>query len=267
MNKRKYLYPVLIIIVTIGFYYGEEYLDGARSDSSKTVEDIMAAGFYYLPSSTTGAVVIHENYTLSYSEKHEQAEWVAYELKKEHLSKNEFKRPYFEEDRKVKSSSADWRNYKKSGYDRGHLCPAGDRRFTYKAFEETFLTSNISPQNHQFNSGIWNKLEQKTRYWAKRYNGVYVVTGGVLSGNLKTIGYEHVSVPEYFYKVLLDNSSNNPKMIAFLMPHKESNGSLKDFVVSTDTIEKLTGIDFFAALEDKIEHRLEASSSGKGWKF
>ncbi len=267
MNRRKYIYPILIVIVTIVFYYAEDYLDGRRSFSDKTTEDINTAGFYYLPTSTTGVVVVHNHYSLSYSEKHEQAEWVAYELKKEHLSRNDFKRPFFVEDKKVKSSSADWRNYKKSGFDRGHLCPAGDRRFTYEAFEETFLTSNITPQNHEFNSGIWNDLEKKTRYWASRYDGVYVVTGGVLSDGLETIGYEHVSVPKYFYKVILDNSSKYPKMIAFLMPHKDTDGSLKKYVVSVDEIEKLTGIDFFKALDDSIEDKLEASSSGSGWKF
>ncbi len=83
----------------------------------------------YLPTSTTRQIVKHQYYTLSYNEKFEQAEWVAYELKKEYLKNNDFKRPYFIEDPKVTTGSADWRNYKKSGYDKGHLCPAGDMEF------------------------------------------------------------------------------------------------------------------------------------------
>ncbi|WP_025741358.1 DNA/RNA non-specific endonuclease [Aquimarina pacifica] len=268
MNVRKYIYPIGIIIISIGFYYFDTYYE---NDNSSTIigegNEESNSSFFYLPTSTTGRVVTHNYYSLSYSEKHEQAEWVAYELKKQHLSKNEFERPYFEIDKKVGSVSADWRNYKKSGYDRGHLCPAGDRRFTRQAFDETFLTSNVTPQNHDFNSGIWNSLEQKVRYWAKKYDGLYVVTGGVLSDDLSGIGYEHVSVPKYFYKVLLDNSSDTPKMIAFLLPHKDSNESLKEFVVPTDHIEKLTGIDFFPELDDKIEESLEASVSVKKWKF
>ncbi|WP_271767267.1 DNA/RNA non-specific endonuclease [Aquimarina algiphila] len=263
--KRKYLYPILIIIVTIGFYYVEQY-EGEYT-TEQNGDGVSEYGFFYLPTSTTGAIITHDHYSLSYSEKHEQAEWVAYELKKEHLSDNNFKRPYFKQDKKVRSSSADWRNYKKSGYERGHLCPAGDRRFTYEAFEETFFTSNVSPQNREFNSGIWNALEQKTRYWAQLYDGVYVVTGGVLSDDLDDIGYEAVSVPRYFYKVILKENVKNSKMIAFLMPHKKSNASLKQFVVPVDKIEKLTGIDFFPQLDDKIENQLEASSGTKGWKF
>ncbi len=265
--RRKYLYPALIIILTIGFYYIEEYQGGNWSISNDKTEATSEFSFFFLPTSTTGSIVIHKNYALSYSEKHEQAEWVAYELKKEHLSKNEFKRPYFEMDKKVSSSSADWRNFKNSGYDRGHLCPAGDRRFSFEAFEETFLTSNISPQNHEFNSQIWNHLEQKVRYWAKVYDGVYVVTGGVLSNDLKTIGYEAVSVPKYFYKIVLKDAPENPKIIAFLIPHQNSKKSLKKFAVPVDQIEQLTGIDFFPKLEDAIEEKLEASLNINGWKF
>ncbi len=261
--NRRLIYPILILIVAAIFKYAEEYID----KTPQIDEVVKTQNFFYLPTSTTGSIITHDNYTLSYAEAYEQAEWVAYELKADHLSKNEFKRPYFQEDKKVKSSSAHWRNYKKSGYDKGHLCPAGDRRFSYDAFEETFLTSNISPQEHAFNSGIWNKLEKKVRYWAKRYNGVYVVTGGVLHKNLKNIGEENVAVPEYFYKVILDNNSTNPKMIGFLMPHKDSNKPLKDFIVPVDQIEKLTGIDFYPKLDDEIETRLENQVYPSVWKF
>ncbi len=270
MNIRKYIYPIGIILISIGFYYFDMYYENdgnATNSNEENTQESSNFGFFYLPTSTTGAIVSHTHYSLSYSEKHEQAEWVAYELKREHISSNEFKRPYFEIDKKVRSQSADWRNYKKSGYDRGHLCPAGDRRFSRDAFNETFLTSNVTPQNHEFNSGIWNTLEQKVRYWAKKYDGVYVVTGGILSEDLSGIGYEHVSVPEYFYKVILDRTATPPKMIAFLIPHKDSDRSLKEFVVPTDEIERRTGIDFFPKLEDGIESSLEASASTNQWKF
>ena len=147
------------------------------------------------------------------------------------------------------------------------MCPAGDRRYSKFAHDETFLTSNISPQEHKFNSGVWNRLEQKVRYWAGKYNGVFVVTGGVLKGSMKTIGDEDVAVPNQFYKVLIDNNTGSTKMIAFLMPHQNSNQPLYKFVVSVDRIEELTGIDFFSELDDTIENKLEASSSYKGWSF
>jgi endonuclease G len=268
LNKRK-LYSVLAIALFL-VIFGYEYVLEEKASSEIIEEGTVVkseTNEYFLPTSTTGQIVHHEHYSLSYSEPHEQAEWVAYELKKSHLSNTNFKRPYFEIDKAVKTGAADWRNYKNSGYDRGHLCPAGDRRFSKEAHDETFLTSNISPQDHQFNSGIWNTLEQKVRYWARKYDGVFVVTGGVLKGNMATIGDEEVSVPNQFYKVLIDINSGRPKMIAFLLPHEDSNQPLYTFVVSVDEIEDLTGIDFFAELEDGIENRLEASSSYKGWSF
>jgi endonuclease G len=204
----------------------------------------------YLPTSTTKQIVKHKYYTLSYNEKFEQAEWVAYELKKEYLKNNDFKRPYFIEDPKVTTGSADWRNYKNSGYDKGHLCPAGDMEFDKGAYNDTFYTSNISPQKHDFNSGIWNRLEQKTRYWASKYNDVYVVTGGILKDSDKKIGTEKVSVPKYFYKIVVAKSGKEHKAIAFLVPNEDSDKPLYDFVVSIETLEKMTGIDFFPNLKN-----------------
>lgn len=270
--NRKYIYPLVIIIVTVALYYADDFLkkdDNSISNTgNETITSSVNAEHFddsFLPTSTTGAIIKHNFFTLSYSEKDEQAEWVAYELKKADLSKNEYERPYFIEDKKVKTKSADWRNYKNSGYDRGHLCPAGDRRMSFEAYNETFLTSNISPQDHDFNSGIWNRLEQKVRFWAEKYDGVYVVTGGVLKGNLKTIGDEDVSVPDEFYKIVLDTSTGNYKAIAFLIPNKPSSESFYEYVVSIDEIETKTGIDFFPNFPDVIENNLERMVDLKAW--
>jgi endonuclease G len=223
--------------------------------------------FDFYPTSTTGQIINHTYFTLSYHEEHEQAEWVAYELKSRMLSNKNLKRPYFIGDPKVKTGSADWRNYKNSGFDRGHLCPAGDMKFSEQAYNETFYTSNISPQKSDFNAGVWNRLEQKVRYWADKYDGLYVVTGGVLEPNLKTIGKEEVAVPDYFYKVLFDVSDTNPRMIAFLIPHKKSDRPLYEFVVSVDELEELTGIDFFHHFPDSIENKMEKNNDYKSWSF
>ncbi|MDO7170789.1 DNA/RNA non-specific endonuclease [Mariniflexile sp. AS56] len=267
--SKKTKYSLVALILVFAVYGYEHFLKTAEIteiiDEGKDVKS--STNEYFLPTSTTGQIVHHEGYSLSYSEPHEQAEWVAYELKKSHLTNSNFKRPYFEIDQAVKTGAASWRNYKNSGYDRGHLCPAGDKSYSKQAYDETFLTSNISPQNHAFNSGIWNTLEQKVRYWAGKYDGVFVVTGGVLKGNMKTIGSEQVAVPNQFYKVLIDTNSGAVKMIAFLMPHENSNKLLYKFVVSVDAVEALTGIDFFPELEDTLENKLEASSSYKGWSF
>lgn len=268
--NRKYLYPILVVLVTILLYYADEYVDRENESYpqiSKGEIGFSTAEFddTFLPSSTTGVVVDHAFYSLSYAEVHEQAEWVAYALTRDHLISNNFDRPYFIEDRSVKSKSADWRNYKNSGYDRGHLCPAGDRQFNYDAFHETFLTSNISPQDPNFNAGIWNSLEQKVRFWAEKYDGVYVITGGILEKGLLTIGDERVSVPKRFYKIVVDATGGNYKSIAFIIPNTTSNDSFYDFVVSIDEIEEQTGIDFFPKFSEEIENEMEASIDLKAW--
>ena len=220
---------------------------------------------FYLPTSTTSQIIKHAYYTLSYNEKAEQAEWVAYELKKNYIKNSNFKRPFFVEDPKVTTQSADWRNYKNSGYDKGHLCPAADMEFDINAYNDTFFTSNISPQNHDFNAGIWNRLEQKLRFWAVKNDGLIVVTGGVLKGTSKGIGKEDVAVPNYFYKIALSNHKGNYKVIAFLVPNEKSSKPIFDYVVSVDKLESITGIDFFPKLEDKIENTLEKNVDVSSW--
>jgi endonuclease G len=275
MKNYRLLFSVLLVFSFVLFSFCKKYSNEDsiafeananavdESDLVKTKE----TSFNFLPSSTTQQIVKHDYFSLSYNEVYEQAEWVAYELKKDFIKNNDFKRPFFIEDPKVTTGSADWRNYKKSGYDKGHLCPAGDMEFAVDAYKDTFFTSNIAPQRNDFNAGIWNRLEQKVRYWAVKYDGIYVVTAGVLEPSLKTIGKENVAVPEFFYKILLDTSRGEFKMIAFLIPNERSNKPLYDFVVSVDRIEKMTGIDFFPGLEDKIETQLEKSSDYKNWSF
>ena len=265
MTTSKKIKLVVAIIVLIVGYYLKPQENTIDFPADIVIEDVNV--FNYLPSSTTGVIIKHDGYQLSYNEEHEQAEWVAYSLSKNDIVYNDFKRPYFINDPKVKTKSANWRSYKKSGYDKGHLCPAADKRYSKEAHDETFYTSNISPQKHDFNAGIWNRLEQKTRYWAKKNQHLYVVTGGVLKPGLKTIGKNKVSVPTEFYKVLLDYSQPEIKAIAFLFPHEESKKPLYDFVVSIDALEEKTGIDFFPELPDIIETKLEASSNYKNWSF
>ncbi|TNJ43798.1 DNA/RNA non-specific endonuclease [Tamlana fucoidanivorans] len=266
MNKR-FLYSVCAVAIVIAVY-AFEYILKTKEEAINIEQgqEVKAhTKMFFMPTSTTGAVIHHEGYSLSYHETYEQAEWVAYELKKEHLSSIDRDRPYFEMDKAVKTGAAHWKNYKNSGYDKGHLCPAADKRYNMEAHDETFLTSNISPQNHQFNAGIWNDLEQKVRYWAKKHDGVFVITGGVLNEALPTIGEEQVAVPNQFFKIVLDYNSGHPKLIAFLIPNKDSRKPLANFVVPVDAIETLTGIDFFYQWDDRQENLLEADIHLKDW--
>lgn len=266
-NKNKAVYTFLLLVCVIGFWLFENFY--TPDTYSHPVENIGKTEIppMFLPSSTTGVVVDHEHFALSYNEPFEQAEWVAYMLKKEHLTYDDRKRPYFIEDPKVRTKSADWRNYKSSGYDRGHLCPAGDRRFSKQAYNETFYTSNISPQDRDFNAGVWNRLELHIRQWAKRYGTLFVVTGGVLEDGLEQIGEEDVDVPQYYYKIVAREAPDGIMTIAFLMLGEESSKPLQQFTVPVDRIEKMTGIDFFEKLPDGTEAELESRIEKDNWKF
>lgn len=264
--KNRATYVILMSLCVIGFWLFDNFYTPATYSGPNTAESELL-DFDFLPSSSSGEVVEHAHYSLSYSEPHEQAEWVAYQLKESHLTYDDRKRPYFIEDPKVKSKSADWRNYRGSGYDRGHLVPAGDRRFSESAYNETFYTSNISPQDRDFNAGIWNRLEQKVRQWCKKYGDLIVITGGVLENDLPEIGEEDVDVPKAFYKIVLKDKWDRNEVIAFLIPAKESEKPLSQFVVTIDKLEEITGIDFFEKQSKTWQNKVESKVGISGFKF
>lgn len=273
MNDKftKYLRPILISFFIFLISCKEQTVEVNDADDKKSiVSDTIASltardSFDFLPTSTSNAIYQHKGYAFSYVEKYEQSEWVAYELEDGNWKYAEYERPLFIQDPIVTTESAHWGNYKKSGYTKGHLCPAADRKQNQALFLETFFTSNVSPQTYEFNAGVWNRLEQKVRYWAGKYHGLYVITGGVLTNNLESIGREDVAVPKYFYKVLL--TKDHSKMIAFLVPHESSKLPLYEFVTNVDEIEKLTGINFFPKLDDSLESKMEMNKSYKEWSF
>jgi endonuclease G, mitochondrial len=227
---------------------------------------------FALPAIRKGEQIIkHKNYTLRYEEDHEQAAWVAHKLRGEY-TKGKANRSglQFQPDSKVKTQSALSSDYSNSGYDRGHLVPAGDFKCCQDLLEETFYVSNLSPQVPQFNQGIWENIESRVRGWSNRDEELFIVTGPVLKKGLPTIGrFNKVSVPEQYYKIVLfyqPNSGKKPRAIAFLLPNEALLGKrMNNFVVPIDEVERITGIDFFAKLPDEIESKLEAESSWEAW--
>lgn len=221
--------------------------------------------FDYLPTGTTGQIIKHTYYTLSYSEHHEQSYWIAYQVTKENLQGEKVKRKNnFRIDKLVETGSASLADYKKTGYDRGHLASAADMSFNSGAMSESFYMSNMSPQKPQFNRGIWKKLETLVRKWAVEHEKIYVVTAPILDKtDFQTIGENNVSIPEYYYKVILD--SKFTKMIALVLPNEGSKKELSSFVVTVDELESLTGIDFFPNLNDDIENKLEGEINLSEW--
>jgi len=226
-------------------------------------------------------VISHTAFSLKYSEEHEQAEWVAYILREDHLNlESRVKRiDNFRSDTSIKTKSASPEDYYKSGYDRGHLVPAFDLAWSKETMSESFLMSNISPQVPGFNRGIWKRLESKVRQLAIDNKEICIITGPVLPYKMisqdgltmfvkdedrPSIG-EGVTVPEQFYKVILDYKKPEIKAIGFLIPNQPSNKILIDFVVPIDSIEIITLLDFFPFLSDSLEKELEGTVDHSKW--
>lgn len=223
----------------------------------------------------------YEYYSICYRESYEQAEWSAYCLTREHLEKNASRSDDFRPDPEISTGSATLADYKGSGYDRGHLSPAADFAFDKTAMSETFYMSNMSPQAGSFNRGIWKDLEATVRSWANKFGRIYVVSGPVLdkpASEYESIGKDKVSVPQYYYKVLLaplyeneddektPNDAKNVIAIGFIFPNEKCAGTIFDYTASIDEVEKRTGLDFFYELDDSVENKVEAETETAKWK-
>ena len=205
-------------------------------------------------------------YIVSYNKTTKLPNWVAW-----HLTADRCEGPAkrsgvdFEADTDVPAPRAEDGDYYGSGYDRGHMCPAADNKYSVKAMEESFLFTNMCPQNGNLNRGDWNEMEQACRRWAEDYGGVYIVCGPILyKGKHKTIGKNKVVVPEAFFKVVL-RTGKDPKAIGFIYKNAEGNRPKGDYVNTVDEVERITGIDFFPALPDDVETKVEAAADIADW--
>lgn len=205
-------------------------------------------------------------YTASYNSDLRIPNWVAWQLTGAHTEgKNKRAGVKFQEDTDVPLPRAVDFDYVRSGYDRGHLCPSADNRWDATAQEQSFLLTNVCPQDHNLNVGDWHELENLCRKWAKTYGSIYIVAGPVLfKGKHKTIGKNKVTVPEAFFKVVLC-MEGEPKAIGFIYRNESGNRPKSYYVNTIDDVERITGIDFFPALPDNVEKAVEATCNLEEW--
>jgi endonuclease G len=145
------------------------------------------------------------------------------------------------------------------------MAPAADMKWSKQAMDESFYLSNICPQNHNLNSGDWEKLEERVRSWATGNGNIYVVCGPIVSEHPQTIGYNQVAVPDAFFKVLLRNENGNWSAIAFLFANQSGKKKLSTYAMSVEKIQTITEIDFFPALPDDIEGIIESQLDTEDW--
>lgn len=222
----------------------------------------------YLPTQVLGDQLIRQRYyTVSYSSKHQNPEWVAYELYGARLEqKNHEERANFHDDPRANDASSS--AYSHTGYDRGHLVPAHDMSFNEQAMSESFYMSNITPQVPDFNRGIWKRLESQVRVWAKKERRVYVIAGPLLRQRVREeqrINGTGPTYPRGFFKIIVDYDGNERKGIAFMFKNKDIDQPLENFVTSIDRVESYTGLDFFPKLSEREERMIEATADITRW--
>ena len=211
-------------------------------------------------------ILQRKGYVVSYNSELKIPNWVAWHLTADHADGDVKRFSSYLEDEDVPCPKATPEDYKGSGWSHGHMCPAGDNKWNKMAMMESNLLTNICPQDRGLNSGVWNKIEQDCRRWAKKYGSVYIVCGPVLlNKEHETIGRNKVVVPEAFFKVILC-MQGTPKGIGFIIRNNDGKKKRDYFINTIDDVERITGINFFPALPDEIENKVEANSDINDWK-
>jgi endonuclease G, mitochondrial len=279
--KKRNIAAILIITISIiliwiivrydpaDFYTSISSSGGRRADPEPPLLLDISTIYDGHPASTDSvAAGVYSGYHLLYNEEYEQAAWVVYILTKNMILAGTTDRTEnFRIDTMIATGSASPRDYLRSGFDRGHLAPAGDMKWSHNSMSESFLMSNMSPQVPAFNRGVWNRLESKVRDWAIDNDSLLVITGPVFGNVTEFIGENRVGVPKHYFKIIADISPPNYKTIAFLLENSGSSASLFSFVVTVDSIEMLTGYDFFATQPNQqLIDRMESRVNIMGWE-
>ena len=263
--KRIFTFAVWAVFVAVSLFYTARYL----------YKDVKAE---YFPDENLSAKLMnvrlrpempeervdYTGHTVYFNSEYRIPNCVIYELTRDELEGTVPRFKKFDEDPNVFKSATTY-DYIRSGYDRGHMAPAGDMKWSKNAMRETFYLSNICPQDKSLNTGAWHKLENRVREWAERDSALIIASGPILSDRMETIGENKVAVPKRFYKAILAPYAAPPRAIGFVFDNKKCSSKLKKYAVSIDEIEKLTGYDLFYELDDKVEEATESHCNYNEW--
>ena len=270
MRKRNKIYTILLmagIVIFATLFIGFRMLDrGETTDKSAPITDDLPYELPRLNNHQPEQVIEHLGYTVSYNPKWLVPNWVAYELTNSETYGEQERSSHFKPDPLVKGDPVVTSDYSKSGYDRGHMAPAADMKWSEQAMRESFYMTNICPQIHSLNAGDWKDLEELARDWAQQYGSIYIACGPIMEADYQTIGKTHsIAVPSAFYKVFLRKIRNGWTSIGFIMPNKAGNRPLMTYMFTVDEVEEQTGLDFFYNLPDSIESQVENTYSVSDW--
>lgn len=258
--KRKKLFVNLMVAVVLA---GFVWYQNSCQRATYPLEQLQLP---QLKANLSSQEIQHEGYTVSYNAQWLLPNWVAYELTAQEVEGELPRTDRFYPDPLVVGKQATNNDYRKSGYDRGHMAPAADMKWSETAMRESFYFTNICPQLHNLNAGVWQDFEDRGRKWAKQYGSVYIVCGPIVNKKaLGTIGENQVVVPDGFYKVFLINDNGRYEGLGLLFDHVSGRKKLKNYACTIDSVEQVTGIDFFYRLPNDVEARVEAEVNYSVW--
>lgn len=257
-----YIKRLLQLLITLGLLAGFSVNPGARTFAENCPKVFIKLSPPLIEGDVRHSELCSKGFALSYNHLTKTPAWVVERLQAETLSglANRKYSIFKTDPRLAPESQAGLADYRGSGYDRGHMVPAGDLKSDQAAMDESFYLSNIAPQvGVGFNRGIWRKLEQKVRVWVRTRGELYVITGPVFYDYLPVIGKSKVVVPDAFFKIIYDPESF--ETLAFLLPNRAlPDAPLSEFQTTIDALESRTGIDFFSELAPALEAALELTA-------
>lgn len=272
MKKNKSFFLVLFLVIVIVVLCFELFPTGVAQNNSAQIEsneakaELVSFENLELPAKLKNEQIIrHTGFTLSYNAEWLCPNWVAWELTSSETEGVEERAKHFKPDPNVYGTKVVTKDYSNSGYDRGHMAPAADMKWSEQAMRESFYMTNICPQIHNLNAGDWKELEELCRTWANHFGQIYICCGPIVSNNPKRIGENGVAVPDAFFKVILAFKNKQPQSIAFLMANKPGNKPLQTYAMSIEDMETVTGLDFFTQLPDSLEQITETDLTLKSW--
>lgn len=264
-KKNKQAWKGILAVIVAAFIVEVIQMTGKDNQLSAQV-NIQGVEQVIMPEHLTNDIYNYTGFTVHFNRDTHIPNCTVYELTKEESEGTLPRNDNFHQDENVDGCpSLD--DYKYSGFDRGHMVPAGDMKWDQQAMDDCFSLANMVPQKQSLNSGAWNKLEQKVRTWAERDSALIVITGPILSKEdyKNTIGKSKVVVPGKLFKIVLATHSSPIRAIAFVYPNEKPKGGLTEHITSVDEIEAATGMDFFSSLPDDVENKIEAISDLNQW--
>lgn len=253
---------VAVSALTYNCTNDNEGIEAAEPGRMPAAQELMQVS---MPTEISSTPVSYTGMDLSFNPRMHVPNWVAWELTGEETKGTVSRKDKFENDPNVAGCAEDY-DYLYSGYDRGHMAPAGDMKWSRQAMDETFYLTNICPQAHSLNAGAWLRLEEKCRTWAQADSAIIIVCGPILNDDIhEYLGDSRVAVPKRFFKVILSPYGPTPRAIGFIMNNGYVEGGMQQAAVSVDEVERQTGFDFFSALPDEMENAIESRCDFNLW--